>query len=128
VRITLAPKGGSHGPQVVIDTPRQQQDVPQPFHLGGWALDLYAASGTGIATLHVWAYPLTGAAPIFLGTSEYGGSRPDVAAVYGDQFEGSGFGMSVQGLEPGNYDLAVFPWSDVTGGFVPAAVVRVTVR
>jgi hypothetical protein len=32
------------------------------------------------------------------------------------------------GLEPGNYDLAVFGYSMVTGGFVPATVIRVTVR
>ena len=43
VRIILAPKGsGSVGPQVVIDTPRSQQDVGQPFVLAGWAADLDA--------------------------------------------------------------------------------------
>ena len=34
-------------PQVVIDTPRSQQDVGQPFVLGGWAADLNAAHGHG---------------------------------------------------------------------------------
>jgi hypothetical protein len=34
----------------------------------------------------------------------------------------------VNGLPHGNYDLAVFAWSSVSGGFVPAKVVRVTVR
>ena len=29
---------------------------------------------------------------------------------------------------PGTYDLAVFPWSNVTGGFAPPNVVHVTVR
>ena len=38
VRIILAPKGRGHvGVQVVIDTPRSQQDVAQPFLLAGWA-------------------------------------------------------------------------------------------
>ena len=38
VRILLAAKGsGLVGPQVVIDAPRSQQDVAQPFGLGGWA-------------------------------------------------------------------------------------------
>ncbi len=58
----------------------------------------------------------------------YGGARPDVAAAYGDQFLASGFGLNVQGLTPGHYDLAVFPWSTTAGGFLPARVVRVTVR
>ena len=57
-----------------------------------------------------------------------GGLRPDVAAVYGDQFRDAGYGLIVHGLAPGNYDLAVFAWSRVRGGFVPAAVVRVTVQ
>ena len=129
VRIILEPKG-SHlvGPQVVIDTPRSQQDVGQPFHLGGWAADLNAASGTGIATLHAWAYPLTGGPPVFLGAANYGGARPDVAAAHGDQFAESGFGLIAQGLTPGNYDLAVFAWSMERAAFLPARTVRVTVR
>ena len=129
VRIILEPKG-SHlvGPQVVIDTPRSQQDVGQPFHFGGWAADLSAPSGTGIATLHAWAYPLTGGPPVFLGATNYGGARRDVAAAHGDQFAESGFGLIVQGLTPGNYDLAVFAWSTERADFVPARTVRVTVR
>ena len=129
VRFVLQPKGSEHiGAQVVIDTPRSQQDLAQPFAVGGWAADLDAPAGTGIDALHVWAYPLTGGAPVFLGTATYGGARPDVAAVHGDQFRDSGFGVLVQGLAPGNYDLAVFAWSGVSGGFVPAQVVRVTAR
>ena len=129
MRIILAPKGSSHvGVQVAIDVPRSQRDVELPFLLAGWAADLDAATGTGIDTLHVWAYPATGGAPVFLGTPTLGGARPDVAAVHGDEFHQTGFGLMVQGLSAGNYDLAVFPWSNVTGGFAPPNVVRVTVR
>ncbi len=129
VRFILQPKGSGHvGSQVVIDTPRSQQDVAQPFLLGGWAADLDAAAGTGVDTLHVWAYPLSGAAPVFLGTAPCGGVRTDVAAIHGDQFRDSGYGLLIQGLTPGNYDLAVFAWSTVSGGFVPATTVRLTVR
>ena len=82
--------------------------------------------------MHVWAYPSTGsgqaADPIWIGAATYGGARPDVAAIYGDRFLNSGYGMMVQGLSPGTYDLAVFAYSTVTGGFVPAKTVRVTVR
>ncbi len=129
VRVILAPKGSGHvGVQVAIDTPRSQQDVGQPFVLAGWAADLDAAAGTGIDTLHVWAYPSTGGAPVFLGTPALGGARPDVAAIHGDQFRTSGFGLTLQGLAPGTYDLAVFPWSNVTGAFAPPSVVQLTVR
>ena len=99
VRVILAPKGSGHvGVQVAIDTPRSQQDVGQPFVLAGWAADLDAATDTGIDTLHVWAYPSTGGAPVFLGTPALGGVRPDVAAVHGDQFSESGFGFTAAGL------------------------------
>jgi len=129
VRVMLAPKGsGLVGPQVVIDAPRSLQDVAQPFVLGGWAADLNTIDGTGIATVHAWAYPLAGGLPVFLGATSYGGARPDVAAVYGEQFRDSGFGLVVQGLGHGHYDLAVFAWSTEAAGFAPAKVVRVTVR
>jgi hypothetical protein len=129
VRIILAPKGSGHvGSQVVIDAPRSQKDVEQPFILGGWAADLDAPAGTGIDTLHVWAYPLSGGPPMFVGVAAYGGARPDVAAVHGDQFRNSGYGLFVAGLPPGSYDLAVFAWSSVSGAFVPARLVRVIVR
>jgi hypothetical protein len=113
---------------VVIDTPRSQQDLAQPFALSGWAADLDAAAGTGIDALHVCAYPLAGGAPIFLGPATYGFIRPDVAAVHGARYHDSGFGLLIQGLVPGHYDLAVVAWSAVSGGFVPAQVVRIAAR
>jgi hypothetical protein len=129
VRVVIQPRGSDRvGAPVVIDTPRSQQDLAQPFLLGGWAVDRGAAAGTGVDAVHVWAHPLTGGAPVFLGAAAIGGTRPDVAAVLGDQFRDAGYNLTVQGLEPGNYDLAVFAWSRVTNGFVPAQVVRVTAR
>jgi hypothetical protein len=129
VRVILAPKGRGHvGVQVEVDTPRSQQDIAQPFLVAGWTADLDAATGTGIDTVHVWAYPLAGGAPVFLGTPTLGGVRPDVAGVHGDQFRDTGFTLAVQGLAHGHYDLAVFPWSNVTGAFAPPTIVRVTIR
>jgi hypothetical protein len=151
VRIVINPKGSNRvGPQIVIDTPsvrlqpdttadtggvRLQPDFEQPFTVAGWAIDPDAGIGTGVETLHVWAYPVTcngpGATchgtPVFLGAAAYGGRRPDVAAIFGDRFRNSGYGLTVDSLPPGTYDLAVFAWSTATGGFVPARVVRVTV-
>jgi Tol biopolymer transport system component len=129
VRIVLYPKGrGSVGPQVVIDAPRANAPVDQPFMIGGWAADLDAPTGTGVTTIHAWAYPASGGAPIFLGATVYGGMRPDVAAVYGDQFTESGFGLIAQGLAAGDYDVALFAWSTETMAFVAPTVVRVSVQ
>jgi len=58
----------------------------------------------------------------------YGGPRPDVAGIYGERFRNSGYGIGVDGLEPGTYELAVFAYSTIKGRFVPAKTVRVTVR
>jgi hypothetical protein len=128
VRFILAPKGSGYtGIQMVIDTPRSESSGDQPFLLAGWAADLDAVSGTGINTLHAWAYPLAGGPPVFLGATQYGGPRPDVAAIHGDRFRDSGFGVMVQGLSSGSYDLAVFPWSNVVGGFAPPKIVRVVI-
>jgi hypothetical protein len=51
-----------------------------------------------------------------------------VAAVHGEAFQNVGFGINVQGLPHGNYDIAVFPWSTESAGFAAAKVVRITVR
>ncbi|MEO6212365.1 MAG: hypothetical protein ABIP65_01940 [Vicinamibacterales bacterium] len=48
--------------------------------------------------------------------------------MYGERFASTGYGIRIQGLEPGNYDIAVVAYSTVTGGFGPAKVVRITVR
>jgi BACON domain-containing protein/all-beta uncharacterized protein len=132
VRIVLNPKGSNRvGPQVVIDTPRQQQDVAQPFVLAGWAADLDSTVDVGVDTVHVWAYPLDagrGGDPVFVGVAEYGGTRPDVAAIYGARFDHTGYGLRLDGLAPGTYVVAVFAYSTVKNGFIPAKTVRVTVR
>jgi hypothetical protein len=129
VRFVLDPKGSNRlGPQVTIDTPTANATVGRSFSIGGWAIDLDDRVGTGIDTLHVWAYPAGGGDPIFLGSTAYGGARPDVATIYGDRFTHSGYGIIVDSLPPGQYDVAVFAWSTVKDGFVPAKVVSVTVR
>ena len=129
VRVVLQPKGrGLVGLQVEIDAPKSQQLVEQPFVLGGWAADLSAPEGTGVTTLHAWAFPLAGGSPQFLGAATYGGSRPDVSAVHGNQFRESGYDFFVQGLAAGWYDLAVFAWSTERGGFVAPKMVRAAVR
>jgi probable HAF family extracellular repeat protein len=109
-----------------IDAP-QQGRVSVPFMVAGWAIDLGAREGSGIDTVHVWAYPDGGAAPIFLGVAAYGDRRPDIAATFGEQFAGAAYGLAVDNLSPGTYNLVVYPHSAVTGDFHGARVVRVTV-
>jgi hypothetical protein len=117
-------------PRMAVDTPAWGSEVTQPFIVAGWAIDRAAWWGTGVDTLHVWAYPNpgSGAAPIFLGVAAYGGQRPDVGALFGAAFTPSGYGLTVDGLAPGEYDLVVFAHSAVTGTFNNAQLVRVTIR
>jgi hypothetical protein len=135
VRIVLNPKHSTRvGPQVVIDTPGsedpglQNHVVVQPFVVAGWAIDADAPVSTGVDTLHVWAYPVGGNDPIFLGATAYGGARPDVGALFGERFGPSGYSLTVDSLPADMYDLAVFAWSTAQHRFVPAKVVRVQVR
>ena len=132
VRIVVNPKGSNRvGPQVVIDYPAagaRDTDGTQPLLIAGWAIDTDADAGTGVDTVHVWAYPSDGGEPLFLGAAAYGGRRPDVSAIYGPRYADSGFGLLTTALAAGSYDIAVFAWSTVTGDFVPARVTRVTVR
>jgi hypothetical protein len=111
---------------LVIDTPAEGATTVQPFELAGWALDNASGTGTGIDAVHVWAYPATGSAPIFAGAATLGWTRPDVAAVYGPRFGNAGYGVTVNGLPPGQYTLAVFAHSAATGGFDLVRTVRTT--
>jgi hypothetical protein len=138
VRIVLNPKTSNRlGPQVIIDAPAARSGggaivVGRAFFLAGWAVDLDSLVDGGVDTVHVWAYPVNAAGqredPIFLGPAIYGNARPDVAAVYGERFKDSGYGMIVRDLAPGTYDVALFAYSTVSNGFAPAKIVRVTVR
>jgi endonuclease/exonuclease/phosphatase family metal-dependent hydrolase len=112
---------------VYLDAPRAGAVVGADFHLGGWAIDWASTSGTGIQTVHVWAYPASGAAPIFLGVPR-SGARPDVAAAFGANFLNCGFGLSVHGLPPGDYMVAIFPYSVIRGGFDFGSAISVNIR
>jgi hypothetical protein len=113
--------------QAAIDAP-QPGIVSAPFMISGWAIDQAAAEGTGIDTVHVWAYPATGAAPFFLGVAAYGDLRPDISGTYGDQFGDASYSLPVGSLAPGTYDIVVYPHSAVTGDFHGAKAVRVVVQ
>jgi hypothetical protein len=116
-------------PIMTIDTPGSGAGVSRSgFWLGGWALDRGASSGTGVDTLHVWAYPLAGGGPQWVGVADYGVSRPDVGAIFGSRFTNSGYQLVITTLGPGTYDLVVFSHSSVTGTFTNSRIVRVNVQ
>ena len=99
----------------------------------GWSIDRAAGGGTGVDALHVYAFPdpADGRAPIFLGVASVGIARPDVAALYGAQYEPSGYSLVVDvaaaGLTPGSYKIAVHSHS-TTGTFNAVAVMRLTLQ
>jgi hypothetical protein len=114
-------------PRMWVDLPAPNSAVNQTVTLSGWAIDLATASGTGVSTLHVWAYPSSGS-PIFLGVPTYGGARSDVGAAYGAQFTNSGFNLiPTTTLAPGAYTVVVSAWSTVTNSFNQAQSVPITV-
>jgi hypothetical protein len=115
-------------PVMWVDIPGTSTSVNQYFTIAGWAADLAAASGTGVNTLHIWAYqnPGSGQAPIWVGTPTYGSARSDIAGLYGSQFTNSGFSIAAN-LPPGVYLLYIAAFSTVTNSFNQAQHVTVTV-
>jgi len=95
---------------------------------GGWAFDRAAPAGSGVDAIHVWAFPVDGGAPRFLGVGTTGGERPDVAAVYGERFRHAGFFASLPKPPSGAYWIAVYAHSTASGQFDQGRVVRVVVQ
>jgi hypothetical protein len=110
------------------DAPVPGATVTMPFAIGGWVLDVSAASGTGIDAVHVWAVPASGPA-VFLGVATLGLPRADVAAIFGAQFQLSGYSLTAHTiLSPGAYTLAVFGHRASTGTFDIVEQVPIHVR
>ena len=112
-----------------IDLPSAESRIGATSWLAGWAIDRSAASGTGVDTVHIYAYkdPGSGTPPVFLGVAVYGQSRPDVAAIYGSRYTNSAFALQTT-LTPGVYDIVMFAHSTATNTFNNWAVVRTTVQ
>jgi hypothetical protein len=119
-------------PQMALDAPGDNTTQSQPFAVSGWAVDRGAATGAGVSTVHVYAFPVTGGVitgpAVFVGLPTMGGSRPDIGGVYGAQFTNSGFTLNASGLTPGQYMLVVYAQSTVTGTFNQARYVTITVQ
>ena len=120
---------------MTIDYPSAGAAIDGPaLTVMGWAIDRAATSGSGVDAIHIYAFPDPGSGqpPKFLGTATIGNERPDVAAIYGNQFENSGYWLVVDraalGLTPGVYDIVVWTHSSVCYAFTAVSVVRVTLR
>jgi hypothetical protein len=116
------------GPLLAIDQPAPGSTHEQPFTISGWSIDTAAGSGTGVDTIHVWAFPSSGQSPIFAGMAQYGLSRADIGSIYGSRFTNSGYQLSIRGLPPGQYQLSVYSRSTATGTFNAVKQVNATVR
>jgi hypothetical protein len=107
----------SLGTQITIDAPAAGSSVTAPFNVQGWAVNPAAASGSGVASVHLYLGP-TGSAQSFLGVATYGTSRPDVGAIFGSQFNNSGFTFNGgAGLAAGSYTLTAYAQNAMTGTF-----------
>jgi hypothetical protein len=111
---------------MVIDVPATSASVGTSVHVGGWAIEVGAATGTGIDAVHVWAYPASGATPILIGVAWYGGARPDVGAIFGSRYTPSGFDVTGS-LPAGTYTIVAFAHSTTTDSFRGTQSVAVTV-
>ena len=106
----------------------------QPFIVRGWAIEVSATPSTAapppptVAAVHVWAWPTSGAAPIFIGATNASRPRPDIAAVFGSAYGAAEFSLPVQGLPGGTYTLVAYAQSARTGTFTQEKSVLVTVQ
>ncbi len=102
-----------------IDSPPEGA-VTLPFQVAGWAMDRGVGFfGSGIDFLHVYAFPSpgSGAPPIFLGSSFPSFARGDIAALFGDRFQFTGWAVRVDSLPAGPYLVVVFAHSIVTNTY-----------
>ncbi len=127
---TPPPPPPTSAPKMALDAPRAGASVTaEGFAIGGWAVDTGSPTGTGVDIVQAWAYPTTGAAPIFVGTAQYGIARPDVATYLANaRFTNSGYSLTGAIGTAGTYDLHVYAHSTLTGTFNNEAIVRITVR
>ena len=116
------------GPYLAVDTPSNNASVGASFSVNGWAIDLTAPSGTGVDAVHVWAYPVLGGSPLFIGAAQLGITRADVANVFGARAMSSGFTVpTTLPLPQGSWVLHVFSRSTATGSFNNSGTRMVTV-
>ncbi len=112
-----------------LDAPLDGAVLTGPFFVSGWALEIASADDPGVDAVHVWAWPMDGSAPVFLGVATLGGPRADVADAFGPQYLWAGYYLPVTAPPgAGDYAVAIYAHSTITHTFNNASVVRVTIR
>jgi hypothetical protein len=113
---------------VFIDHPAAGSSVLPDVAIDGWALDDRSLTGTGIDTIHMWAFPMDQpTTPVFLGVAQYGLARPDVGAAFGSRFSPSGYRLTASLPRFGRYLIGVYGRSTTTGTFEAVRTVTVDV-
>jgi len=113
--------------RMTIDAPAADATVSGTFRITGWAFNEPSAFGSS-GPIHVWAYPVNGAAPVFLGAARPGDPRPDVVAVFGGQWNTSGFHVDVASLPAGTYNVVVYAFDFRYAAVYARRVVRIRVQ
>ena len=128
VDVTIGTSPAQSKPRLVIDLPSANGTVGTTFVAAGWAADFAASTGSGIRTVHVWAYPTApGSEPIFVGEAVMGADRPDVGIIHGKQYDHAGFHITGT-LNPGSYNLVVYAFSELAKDFNNAVSVPIIVK
>ena len=128
VEVNIGQSALQSKPKMFVDMPAANGIVGTTFVAAGWAADFGAAAGTGVRTVHAWAFPSApGSNPIFVGEAVMGVGRPDVGIAHGKQYDQAGFYVTGR-LDPGNYTLVVYAFSEVVKDFNNAISVPIIVK
>ncbi len=107
-----------------------------PVFIEGWAFDPYAAFGSGIGAVHVWARRLESESSFaelvatpsrFVGAATLAVSRWDIANTVVDAPLTSGFELRTT-LEPGTWEVSAYVWNNRTQRWEDARSVVLVVR
>ena len=104
-------------------TPAPGATLYQPFTI---AAGRSTAPPVGLGVDAITSGPPDAGAPRFVGAASAFVERTDVGAAFGGRFTQTGFQIEGRGLAVGNYTLAVYARSTVSGTFDLVRTVRVT--
>jgi hypothetical protein len=126
VAVTIADPTDASEIALHLDAPLPDATVSGALVVAGWTLDPRATSGIGIINLQVTVARAGEGSPIIADTASVGGVRPDVASIFGDQFDRAGFTLTIPSLPAGSYDVRVRPRPRRRGAIAPTSMVRIS--
>jgi hypothetical protein len=129
--MTVVPIVVPDGARLSIDSPPPGTTIgSQPFLVAGWAIDLGVAPvfGTGVDAVHVYVIEVGGGGRVFGPlVAPYGGARADVGGIFGAQFTNSGYGILVNGIPSGSWQVQVFSRGINLNGFITGRLAPITI-